>query len=230
MLKNKLLTLIIVCVTSSSFAKDVYEAKNGDTIIATISSTNLTRIEIQGQKILKDYSAADISKKITKPLGQVYLIPNTLSTFNLYVVSDTGNTYNLKLTPSKHSTGDSIVIKPADSLNKSSPQLQFVNQSYIRNINYLLEVMYLNRDDGQYAMTKINQAVLTYNGLDSILLNNYSNGSISGQVILLKNTSKSKINLTEAQFYSDHTLAVSIENTELGVNEFTRVFIVKEGA
>lgn len=230
MLKNKLLTLIIVCVTSSSFAKDVYEAKNGDTIIATISSTNLTRIEIQGQKILKDYSAADISKKITKPLGQVYLIPNTLSTFNLYVVSDTGNTYNLKLTPSKHSTGDSIVIKPADSLNKSSPQLQFVNQSYIRNINYLLEVMYLNREDGQYAMTKINQAVLTYNGLDSVLLSNYSNGSISGQVILLKNTSKSKINLTEAQFYSDHTLAVSIENTELGVNEFTRVFIVKEGA
>lgn len=230
MLKNKLLTLIIVCVTSSSFAKDVYEAKNGDTIIATISSTNLTRIEIQGQKILKDYSAADISKKITKPLGQVYLIPNTLSTFNLYVVSDTGNTYNLKLTPSKHATGDSIVIKPADSLNKSSPQLQFVNQSYIRNINYLLEVMYLNREDGQYAATKINQAVLTYNGLDSVLLSNYSNGSISGQVILLKNTSKSKINLTEAQFYSDHTLAVSIENTELGVNEFTRVFIVKEGA
>ena len=230
MLKNKLLTLIIVCVTSSSFAKDVYEAKNGDTIIATISSTNLTRVEIQGQKILKDYSAADISKKITKPLGQVYLIPNTLSTFNLYVVSDTGNTYNLKLTPSKHATGDSIVIKPADSLNKSSQPLQFVNQSYIRNINYLLEIMYLNRDDGQYAMTKINQAVLTYNGLDSILLSNYSNGSISGQVILLKNTSKSKINLTEAQFYSDHTLAVSIENTELGVNEFTRVFIVKEGA
>lgn len=230
MLKNKLFTLILVCLASSSFAKEVYEAKNGDTIVATISSTNLTRIEILGQKILKDYSAADISKKITKPLGQVYLIPNTLSTFNLYVVSDTGNTYNLKLTPSKHSPGDSIVIKPADSLNKSSQPLQFVNQSYVKNINYLLEVMYLNRDDGQYAMTKVNQPVLTYNGLDSILLNNYTNGSISGQVILLKNTSKSKINLTEAQFYSDHTLAVSIENTELGVNEFTRVFIVKEGA
>lgn len=229
MLKNKLLTLMLVALASSSFAKDIYEAKNGDTIVATISSTNLTRIEIQGQKIIKDFSSADISKKITKPLGQVYLIPNSLTTFNLYVVSDTGNTYNLKLTPSKHVAGDSIVIKPADSLNKAATSLQFANQSYVRNINYLIETMYLNHEDGQYTATKVNQPVLTYNGLDSVLLNNYTNGSLSGQVLLLKNTSKSKINLTEAQFYSDHTLAVSIENTELGVNEFTRVFIVKEG-
>lgn len=97
--KRKFLIVLLTALASSSFAKDVFEANNGDTIAATISSSNLTRIEIEGEKIIKDYSSADISKKITKPLGQVYLIPNSMQTFNIYVVSENGNTYNLKLTP-----------------------------------------------------------------------------------------------------------------------------------
>lgn len=229
----KLITrlIIISCLASPAFAKEVYEAANGDTVTATISMNNLTRIEIEGQKIVKDFSAADLSKKITKPLGQIYLIPNTKTTFNLYVVSDTGNTYNLKLTPSKNAHGDSIVIKPDSSKQKVTTPLEFSNQAYARNINYLIELMYLNKDkDSQYNATNINQAIITYNGLDSVLLKSYTNDALIGQIILIKNTSKDKILLSEAQFYSAHTLAVSIENPELVVNEFTRVFIVKEAA
>ena len=228
----KLITglLLLSCLTNS-WAKEVYEAGNGDTITATISSNNLTRIEIEGQKIVKDFSAADLSKKITKPLGQIYLIPNTKATFNLYVVSDTGNTYNLKLTPSKNAHGDSIVIKPSASKLKATASLEFSNQAYVRNINYLIEVMYLNKDsDSQYNASNVNQAVITYSGLDSVLLKSYTNDALIGQVLLIKNTSKAKILLSEAQFYSEHTLTVAIENPELAVNEFTRVFIVKEAA
>lgn len=232
---TKLIKLIcVLCLSgmaASTLAKEVYEAQNGDTIHATISSTNLTRIEIIGQKIIKDFSSADISKKITKPLGQIYLIPGTNATFNLYIVSDSGNTYNLKLTPSKHTTGDSIIIKPAESNEKSGNTLSLSNQSYVRNINYLMQIMYLNRDDdSQYNSTSLNQPIITYSGLDSVLLSSYTNNVLVGQVLLLKNTSRSKILLSEAQFYSEHTLAVTIENPELAVNEFTRVFIVKEGA
>jgi conjugal transfer pilus assembly protein TraK len=221
--------IILSSLASTAFAKEVYEAGNGDTITASISSNNLTRIEIEGQKIVKDFSAADLSKKITKPLGQIYLIPNTKATFNLYVVSDTGNTYNLKLTPSKNAHGDSIVIKPSASKLKATTSLEFSNQAYVRNINYLIEIMYLNKDtDSQYNASNVNQAVITYDGLDSVLLKSYTNDALVGQVLLIKNTSKSKILLSEAQFYSEHTLAASIENPELAVNEFTRVFIVKE--
>lgn len=228
--KLKLLTLILVTQIPLSFAKEVFEANNGDTISANISSTNLTRIEIDGEKIIKDYSSADISKKITKPLGQVYLIPNTLQTFNIYVVSENGNTYNLKLTPSKKIHGDSILIKPIHNNRQSNvAAVNFSNQPYIRTLNYLIETMYLNKDDSQFMGTSLNQPIITYNGLDSVLLKSYTNGSMSGQVLLLKNVSKNKLQLTEAQFYSDHTLAVAIENPELAVNDFTRVFIVKEG-
>lgn len=228
--KLKLLTLILVTQIPLSFAKEVFEANNGDTISANISSTNLTRIEIDGEKIIKDYSSADISKKITKPLGQVYLIPNTLQTFNIYVVSENGNTYNLKLTPSKKIHGDSILIKPIHNNKQSNvAAVNFSNQPYIRTLNYLIETMYLNKDDSQFMGTSLNQPIITYNGLDSVLLKSYTNGSMSGQVLLLKNVSKNKLQLTEAQFYSDHTLAVAIENPELAVNDFTRVFIVKEG-
>lgn len=230
---NKLISLLILSgIVTNSFAKEVYEAQNGDTISATISNSNLTRIEIEGQKIVKDFSSADLSKKITKPLGQVYLIPNTKSTFNLYVVSDSGNTYNLKLTPSKNVHGDSIVIKPAPSKVKTvANNVDFNNQPYVRNINYLIQIMYLNKDDdSQYSASNENLPILTYNGLDSVLLKSYTNNTLTGQVLLLKNTSKAKILLSEAQFYSGHTLAVTIENPDLAVNEFTRVFIVKEGA
>lgn len=225
----KLIGLLLCSLAVSAFAKDIYEAQNGDTISATISSHSLTRIEIKGQKIIKDFSSADVTKKITKPLGQVYLIPNTKSTFNLYIVSDSGNTYNLRLTPSKNVHGDSIVIKPDVSKIKTATQINFNNQPYIRNINYLIETMYLNHDDdSQYSSTITNQPIITYSGLDSVLFKTYSNDALSGQVLLIKNISKSKVLLSEAQFYSEHTLAITIENPELNVNEITRVFIVKE--
>lgn len=227
--KRKFLIVLLTALASSSFAKDVFEANNGDTIAATISSSNLTRIEIEGEKIIKDYSSADISKKITKPLGQVYLIPNSMQTFNIYVVSENGNTYNLKLTPSKKAHGDSILIKPIRTHTAKNTTIPFANQSYVRNLNYLMEVMYLNRDDTRFMSSTLNQPVVTYNGLDSVLLKTYSDGAISGQVLLLKNVSKNKIQLSEAQFFSDHTLAIGIENPELAVNDFTRVFIIKEG-
>ena len=211
-------------------AKTIFEAQNGDTINATVSANDLTRIEIVGQKIIKDFSSANVSKKITKPLGQIYLIPNTNTTFNLYIVSDTGNTYNLHLTPSKYAGGDSIIIKPDTNKIKHSNLANFTTSSYIRNINYLLQVMYLNKDDdGQFSVSNINQAITTYNNLDSVLLRKYNNDNLTGYVILLKNVSKSKILLTETEFYATHTLAVAIENPNLLVNDFTRVFIVKEG-
>lgn len=224
--------LPIFCLISLSvFAKEVFIADNGDTISATISNKNLTRIEIEDQKIIKDYSSADVTKKITKPLGQIYLVPNQAASFNLYIVSDSGNTYNLHLTPSKHATGDSILIKPAPSKVKPGNQLVFNNQSYIRNINYLVQIMYLNQDaDGNYNVTPENQQFETYDGLDSILYKTFTNGELIGQVILVKNVSKERLLLTEGQFFSDHTLAVSIENPELKVNEFTRIFIIKEAS
>ena len=197
------LTILLSSIATGVCAKTIYEAQNGDTITATISSTNLTRIEIDGQRIIKDFSSADISKKITKPLGQVYLIPNISSTFNLYIVSDSGNTYNLKLTPSKNVHGDSIIIKPAVHETKPLSKLEFTNQSYVRNINYLMEIMYLSKnDDSQYTVSVLNQPIVTYSGLDSILLSSYTNDILSGQVLLLKNTTRSNMLLSEAQFYS----------------------------
>lgn len=228
---KKLLPLL--CVMSLSiYAKEVYVADNGDTISATISTKNLTRIEIEGQKIIKDYSSAEVTKKITKPLGQVYLVPNQAASFNLYIVSDSGNTYNLHLTPSKTASGDSIVIKPtASKVKPTSNSLVFSTQSYVRNINYLMQLMYLNQEaDGTYNVTPENQPFETYDGLDSVLYKSYNNDSLLGQVILVKNVSKEKLLLTEGQFFSEHTLAISIEKPELNVNDFTRIFIVKEAS
>lgn len=210
-------------------AKSIFEASNGDTITANIAAGELTRIEIDGQKIVKDFSSADISKKITKPLGQIYLIPNTKSTFNLYVVSDTGNTYNLKLTPIRHVSGDSIVITPRSSTKVFHGNLQINANSYVRNINYLLQVMYLNKvNDSEYTSENENMPLVTYKGLDSLLLKTYTNDYLTGSVILLKNTTKSEIRLTESQFFTDHTLAIAIENPVLESNDFTRVFIIQE--
>lgn len=226
----KILTTIILGFTALHvFAKSTFEASNGDTISANISSSELTRIEIDGQRIIKDFSSADVSKKITKPLGQIYLIPNTKQTFNLYIVSDIGNTYNLKLTPVRHMSGDSIVILPKSTTKVVHNKLDINANSYVRNINYLIELMYMNKlADSQYTATTENTSIVTYKGLESVLLTTYTNDYLEGSVILLKNTSKSEIRLVESQFYTDHALAVAIENPILEPNDFTRVFIVQQ--
>ncbi len=230
---RKLLLTLLSTVAISAQAISVFEANNGDTITANVSEKDLTRIEIEGQKIIKDYSSADVSKKITKPLGQIYLVPNSAASFSLFVVSDTGNTYNLKLTPSKHVHGDSILIKPTitGAKSKVANNVQFTSNSYVRNINYLMEVMYLDKeDDNQYNATSVAKPIATYKGLDSVMLKSYTNDSLTGYVVLVKNTSKAKISLSEAQFYSEHTLAVAIDNPELAVNGFTRIFIIQESS
>jgi len=210
-----------------SFAKEIYTANNGDTISATISSTNLTRIEIEGQKIIKDYSAATVSKKITEPLGQVYLVPNQETPFNLYIVSDSGNTYNLHLTPQKKVAGDSIVIKPAGNTHKAKA-LAFNSESYIRKLNYLLKMMYLNQEaGGDYSVHSENQQFASYDGLESILYKTYQNEEFIGQVLLIKNVSREELRLTEGQFYSEGSLAIALEHPELKVNGFSRIFIIK---
>jgi len=230
MQKIRYLLTLMLCIPLLVNAKDVYEAHNGDTINATISLNNLTRIEILNQKIVKDYSSANVSKSITKPFGQVYLVPNTQSSFNLYVVSDTGNTYNLRLTPSTIATGDSIVIKPIDSVKKQNNKSKILVQSdYIREINYLLQIMYLDKqDDSIFNVQQLNQPISTYKDLDSVILSEYDNTNIKGSILLVKNTSKSKMLLKEAQFYLPHTLAIAIENPELNVNDFTRIFIIQK--
>ncbi len=80
----------------------------------------------------------------------------------------------------------------------------------------------------RYNVSEINQAITTYQNLDSVLLTKYNDDNLTGYVLLLKNTSKTKILLTEAQFYTIKTLAVAIENPSLAVNDFTRVFLIKE--
>jgi type-F conjugative transfer system secretin TraK len=230
MIKKILLCAGLITSLQFASAEEVFEASNGETISVTISATDLTRIEVEGQKIIKNFSSADVSKKITKPLGQVYLIPNTSSTFNLYVVAEDGNTYNLKLTPSKKVHGDSIVIRPKNlKKHHQNNQLTFNSNEYIRNINYLMQIMYLDRnDDNQFTITKSNQAIETYAGLDSVLYKEFTNDSIAGHVIIVKNTSNATINLSEAQFYTPHTLAIAIDNPDLGVNDFARIMVVKE--
>ena len=225
-----LLCLLACCCNVSTFAKSIYAAQNGDTINATISANDLTRIEISDQKIIKNFSSANVSKKITKPLGQIYLIPNTNTTFNLYIVGDKGNTYNLRLTPSKNMAGDSIIINPVQSASSqiNKVPLNTKSSTYVRDLNYLLQTMYLNKDDTYYTGVDVNQTILTYSGLDSVLLRKYISDSLTGYVLLLKNTTKNKIILNESQFYSPHTLAVAIENPEILTSKFTRVFIIKE--
>ncbi len=229
---NKLLGIIVLILLNlQCYAKTIYEAHNGDIVNATISANDLTHIEILGQKIIKDFSSANVSKRITKPLGQIYLIPNINTTFNLYIVSDIGNTYNLHLTPSKKATGDSIIIKPIDVAKSTlTKSVSLLMPSYIRNINYLLQVMYLNKDENErYNVSELNQSIITYNNLDSVLLKKYNDDSVIGYVLLVKNTSKNKILLTESEFYAPHTLAIAIENPNLLSNDFTRIFIVKDG-
>ena len=109
-MKKILTTIVLLTMSQLVLAKSIYEANNGDTISANISITDLTRISIEGQKISSNYSSADISKKTTKPLGDVYLIPNQKSTFTLFVVSDSGNTYTLKLTPTKNMHGSFLIL------------------------------------------------------------------------------------------------------------------------
>jgi hypothetical protein len=241
---NKLIKILILasCLSFEPMvnAEMIFNAKTGQTINATISEKQLTRIQVSDLRIVKVFTTADIIIQKDKATGQIYVVPNEgqKGEFNLFIVDEAGDSFNLALTASKNTLGNSIVIIPdlaAIKRNKASQNSgyasKFNSNSYTRNIQALIQYMYLNTPEeatNGYEVMNIGQKANLYKNVEINFIKKYSNNILIGIIVNVTNNTNGVITLDESTFAKQSVLAVSIEQPELKIGETSRVFIVKE--
>lgn len=239
-MKAKLYFLLLVINLSFCHAEEIFQAKTGQSINATISKTDLTRVQVSGFSIVKAFTATSVKVKKDQATGQLYILPSPhTKTFSLFIADSNGDTFNLILTPTKNKVGDSIVILPdLESLKrykKEELKANFTKKQspYERTLIDLIQIMYLglNEDNGiSYSVTNSATVMPLYKDLTIILTSSYSNDTLTGYVYRVTNTGKERIDLDESDFYTKGALAVSIETPILNVNQSTRVFVVNDAS
>lgn len=233
---NKLLITLSLFSALSANAEQLFQARTGQTINASISTKELTRIQVSGFPIIKAFTSAPIVIKKDTVTGQLYILPNNIKNgFNVFIVDKNGDNFNLYLTPSKNHVGDSIVIMPdASAIKKSrisNTGTVKANSPYSRNINEVIQLMFINMDSNYvsgYEVIDINQIVPMWKNVQVNILKQYSNNLLDGFVYTVTNNTKDRILLDEAKFFHKGVLAIAIEVPSLEVGDTTRVFIVQE--
>lgn len=238
-MKKFILLLYILCALPSVIAEQLFQATTGQTIAATISNKDLTRIQVSGLKIVKAFTSASIKIKKDTATGQLYLLPTDIKgSFNLFIEDSNGGTFNLFLTTSKKKGGDSIVIMPdkASLANTKMNQMTSKDKNssyYERNIMNLIQVMYLglNEDDGiNYQVTSLNTEIPMWKKIKVVLTKSYADRNLIGYLYTITNNDSTPILLEESEFFKKGVLAVAIDNPSIATGDSTRVFVIKENA
>ncbi len=232
---KKIIVCLLIGMASVSSAEQIFQAKTGQTITATISSKDLTRVQVSGFPILKAYTASNVKVKKDTATGQLYILPYDIKgSFNLFIADTNGDTFNLALTPSRHKGGDSIVIMPdKESLSRNLYKDKAVKGSstYERTIMNLVQIMYLNmkEEDGiGYQVTEAQSEIPIWKKVKVVLVRNYNNQALNGYIYEVTNNGSDPILLTESEFYKSGILAVAIDSPSLAPGQTTRVFLVQE--
>jgi type-F conjugative transfer system secretin TraK len=236
-MKIKILAGLLAIYSLSVSAEQIFQAKTGQTIAATISSKDMTRIMVSGYRVSKAFTASPITIKKDQATGQLYVIPSggETGTFSIFITDSIGDTFNLLLTPSRHKTGDSIVIMPDKEsilrVENNKALNSKMSSSYERTIMNLIQIMYLGmrEDDGiGYQVSNSAVEVPLWKKMKVVLRTTYSNQNLNGYIFEITNEGADSVLLNESEFYKSGVLAVAIDSPSLAVGQSTKVYVVQE--
>jgi len=135
------LALLLLLASRSSFALQVLEAKDGETMLAKISRKEISRISVEHGRIRKvTGNAGEFVLEKDDETGQVFVRPSNIESskpLNLFVAAEQ-DTFALLLQP-VDTPSETILIRPA--AHKRDPATSAVAAGHIRRLKNLLLVM-----------------------------------------------------------------------------------------
>ncbi len=239
----KLLTLgLSLMLTGTAYAEQQLPADESRQLEAVISSTALTRISIEGGRIVNvRFLDGELDLQKDEISGQVYVKPMTKKAkITLFVTGDSNKTYLLGLKPTGKQA-DSIVIQERSAQTNQLRQVEQMQaripqsvstreDSYTRSIKAFLIAIANNNTSGfgvqvtpSYAEVPLWKEVLF------IRKNRYSAADLYGESYTLTNVTRQPLVLSEQEFFKARVLAVAIRKLVLNPGEQTEVYVVNSG-
>lgn len=211
-----------------SFASQEISVENNGTYKVKISSTELTRITVDGGRIKKAWAInTSWDTKADKDTGELFIKPKDGSNkiFSFFVQDSSGSTYTLIATPldipSETVVLKSIEVKKAEIADKS-------DQPYVTQIKSLIKEMSVG-DHESSMVEDIGQIVSLWDETELWLIRRYTNSNLVGEEYSISNKTKKNITFSEQEFsnFGENVRAVALEKFTLLPNQKTRVFIVR---
>ena len=215
-MRRILLVILNLLITSQVYATQIKGVIDNETITAKISSLDITRIIVQGDRIktLKGIKGA-YTRENDENNGEVYLQPSTLyqnAAFTVLIETEKKRHFTLLLTPVAV-PGGTLMLVPKGVGREEAAQFE-QSSDYQTTISHLIRAMATDSVPEGYSISEVdNKTLYHFGNIATLRLKTIYQGlHFQGQIYELTNTQSFPIKLDEKQFFKKGISAISLEN------------------
>jgi len=222
---GKLIAIIILIgVWQAAIAKQSKYYNNQELLTFNIAKKELTHIAVENDRITGLKMSNDLLEvEQNEKSGELFVRAKTESfePITLFITTEQGRTIGLRLTP-KNIAAESILVKFKEELTTVN-ELNELGSHREQQIINILKALAAGSEVEELA----NLPKLT-NKLKTIAATSYTQQSLKGQRLVLKNTTKEQVALQETEFAGNSIQAVALSKLKIEPNETVELYIIKE--
>lgn len=222
------LVLLPLLLSSPSFALQILEAKDGDTVLGKISQKEVTRIGFERGRVRKvTGNPGEFALEKDEEKGHIFIRPmatDSTKPINLFVSSDR-STIALLLQP-VDTPSDTIVIREGrDALNSPRTERSSV---HVRSLKNLLLTMANDARSDDMNVREPGRTLTLWPEVRFVLEREWIGDGLVGEKFQLVNVGHADLHLSEQDLYKRGVMAVSVEQPHLRPGEATPLFVIRE--
>lgn len=230
MLKWPLLFLSLCMMVSNACALQIRNVVDNETTTAKISSIDVTRIFVQGDRIknVKSLKGA-YTRENDEKNGEIYLQPSPLyqnSAFTILISTEQGRHFTLLLTPTA-SPSETLMLVPKGVGRARAARFEQAS-AYELTITHLVRAMKDGTLPEGYAIHEINgKKTYRFNKSVTIKLKTMYQGlNFRGAIYAITNKGRTPIQLDERWFYKAGSRALSLDAVYLAPKSAVNLYEV----
>lgn len=215
-MRKLIFILISLLLMSEAEATQIKGVIDNETVAAKISSLDITRIIVQGDRIksLKGIRGA-YTRENDENNGEVYLQPTATfqnAAFTVLIETEKGRHFTLLLTPVSV-PGGTLMLVPKGVGKAEAARFEKASD-YQTTLSQLVRAMATDTMPEGYSVTQVdNKTLYHFGNIATMRLKTiYQGYYFQGQIYELTNTQSYPIHLDEKQFFKQGISAVSLES------------------
>jgi len=226
----KTLKIIIGCLISfNALGFQGLNLNPNESATAKISSSELSRIFVEGDRI-KSIRGMENSYifKSDNTKGEIYLKPTAAyqgRMFTVFINTESGRTFTLLLIPID-ATSQTIMIKPPAIIKKAEKWERLL--PYENTLLNIVLAMFNETELDGFEVKNVIDVKPKYLGDIATLklLTVYNGNHLTGEIFEVKNRKKTKIIITEKEFYKPNARAISLKDHVIEGEASTLLYVV----
>ncbi len=230
-MRSRLIPVFILAVVSSTAnALQVKGVVDNETTAAKISSSDVTRIFVQGDRIksLKGIKGA-YTRENDESNGEVYIQPTAdyqYRAFTVLIDTESGRHFTLLLNPIS-APSETLMLVPKGVGSQQAGKFENATP-YELTINHLIKSMKDGEVPSGYSVSQIEDKKIYKfgNQFTAKLMTIYRGLNLHGEIYDIKNISSKEIQIDERQFYKNGARAISLDQVVLQPNETVDLYEV----